>query len=242
MSRRAPASFPLPVRFLPAVLALVFGADGTASATAQPTPPVAGTRTLVLVRHGMYDLDDPADDDTGKGLTEVGREQARLTARRLAAWPARIDALYASAMRRARETAAIVADSLRIEPVIVRDLRECTPPSDRADVNAELPPGEADACRARLDEAFARYFRRSPGADSTEVLICHGNVIRSLVCRALRIDPERWLAMTIANCSLTVIEVRADGSMRLVSFSDVGHLPVALQTYPRARPGPNSMK
>jgi hypothetical protein len=37
--------------------------------------------------------------------------------------------------------------------------------------------------------------------------------------------------MTIANCSLTVIQVKPDGSMRLVSYDDVGHIPPAQQTY-----------
>jgi hypothetical protein len=37
--------------------------------------------------------------------------------------------------------------------------------------------------------------------------------------------------MEIANASLTILAVRPDGTSRLVSFSDVGHLPVARQTW-----------
>jgi hypothetical protein len=37
--------------------------------------------------------------------------------------------------------------------------------------------------------------------------------------------------MNIGNCSLTVIQVNPDGSMRLVSYGDVGHIPPAKQTY-----------
>jgi probable phosphoglycerate mutase len=68
-------------------------------------------------------------------------------------------------------------------------------------------------------------------------------VTRYLVARALGLDPALWLNMTIANCSISVIQVRADGRARLVSFDDVGHLPPAKQTYPpwKTDPGPKPM-
>jgi hypothetical protein len=37
--------------------------------------------------------------------------------------------------------------------------------------------------------------------------------------------------MDIANGSLTVIAVRPDGSVRLVTFSDASHLPISKQTW-----------
>lgn len=195
-----------------------------------------GVRTLVLIRHGLYDQDDPRDPEVGRALTAEGREQARLTGARLAAWPDAIDALHASTMTRARETAAIIADSLPdLALRLTRDLRECTPPTERQDIMADLAPGEADSCRSRLDTAFTRFFRPSPDRDSTEILVCHGNVIRYLVCRTLGLDPLAWLRMGIANCSLTVVQVRADGSTRLLSFADAGHLPARWQGLPGAR-------
>jgi serine/threonine-protein phosphatase PGAM5 len=228
---------------LAAILAVSLAMTRPGPAAAEPPADHRGTRTLVLVRHGLYDNADPRDDDTGKGLTEDGRKQARLTGARLSAWPEPIDALFASTMTRARETAVILAEALpALAPRLTRDLRECTPPTDRADVMAGLGPGEADTCRSRLEAAFARYFRPTAGRDSAEVLVCHGNVIRYFVGRVLGLDPRRWLAMTIANCSLTVVQVRPDGTMRLLSFSDAGHLPVALQTYPAPRPAAETMR
>ena len=228
---------------LAAILAVSLATAWPGSATGEPPADHRGTRTLILVRHGVYDSADPSDDDTGKGLTEDGRKQARLTGARLSVWPQPIGTLYASTMTRARETAAILAEALpALAPRLTRDLRECTPPTDRADIMAGLGPGEADTCRSRLEAAFACYFRPAAGGDSTEVLVCHGNVIRYFVCRVLGLDPVRWLAMTIANCSLTVVQVRPDGTMRLLSFSDAGHLPVALQTYPAPRPAAETMR
>lgn len=216
---------------------VVLAAPSLARAQAAAPPPAgAGVRTLVLVRHGVYDETDARDAEVGKALLPEGREQARLTGARLAAWPQRVDAVHASTMTRARETAEIVAAVLGTRPVPDRELRECTPRSDRLPATWQMEPGDGDTCEARLDAGFARYFRPSPARDSTEVLVCHGNVIRWLVCRALEADPKLWLGMSLANCSLTVIQVRPDGRCKVTAVGDRGHLPVALQTWAMPRP------
>jgi serine/threonine-protein phosphatase PGAM5 len=205
-------------------------------AGAQATPG-RGLRTLILVRHGVYDETDPRDPEIGKALLPEGREQARLTGERLAGWPARIDVLRASTMTRARETAEIIARALPgLTPLPDPDLRECEPPGTHQGTMAGLEPGDADSCAARIDGDFARYFRPSPDRDSTEVLVCHGNVIRWLTCRALGADPKLWLGMSLANCSLTVIQVRPNGTFKITGVGDRGHLPVALQTWAMPRP------
>ncbi|MHB8079680.1 MAG: histidine phosphatase family protein [Candidatus Krumholzibacteriia bacterium] len=211
-------------------------AVATADSAAAPAP---GSRTLYLVRHGLYDQDDPRDEATGQGLVPVGREQARLVGERLAALGVRYDALVTSPLTRARETAAIIAARLPgLVPAIEPDLAECTPPTWRDDVARSLAVGEADGCRDRLERAFGRLCVPSPHGDRHEILVCHGNVIRWLWCRALGVDPAAWLGMTIANCSLTVIQVRPDGSCKLFIFSDIGHLPLALQTWPGGAAAP----
>ena len=206
------------------------------TAVAQPVAG-KGLRTLILVRHGVYDENDARDAEFGKALLPEGREQARITGERLAAWPARIDGLHASTMTRARETAEIIARALPgLTPVPDRNLRECEPPGTHLGTMAGLEPGDADSCAARLDADLARYFRPSPERDSTEVLVCHGNVIRWLTCRALGADPKLWLGMSLANCSLTVIQVRPNGTFKITGVGDRGHLPVALQTWAMPKP------
>jgi serine/threonine-protein phosphatase PGAM5 len=228
-----------------AVGALAHQVDAQPPAAASAVAPAAnaqpaagkGLRTLILIRHGVYDEDDERDAEIGKALLSEGREQARITGARLAAWPARIDVVHASPMTRARETAEIIAGALPGRgPAPDRDLRECTPPTLRADVMADLEPGEADSCAVQLERTFARYFRPSPARDSTEVLVCHGNVIRWLVTRAMGADPKLWLTMSLANCSLTVIEVKPAGGFRITAVGDRGHLPAALQTWSMPRP------
>jgi serine/threonine-protein phosphatase PGAM5 len=218
-----------------ALLAVLLASPALAQ-TAAPSPPGKALRTLILVRHGVYDENDARDPEVGKALLPEGREQARITGERLAAWPQRVDALRASTMTRARETAEIIGAALKLAPVPDRDLRECEPPAYGRRDSAGVPENEKDECAARLDADFARYFRPSPARDSTEVLVCHGNVIRWLVCRALGADPKLWLAMSPANCSLTVIQVRPDGTCKITAFGDRGHLPVPLQTWAMPRP------
>jgi serine/threonine-protein phosphatase PGAM5 len=221
------------------VLALSLATPVAAQGPPAPgqAPPARGLRTLILVRHGVYDETDERDPEIGKALLPDGREQARLTGERLAGWPQRVDVVHASTMTRARETAEIIARALPGVPLLAdRDLRECEPPGNRDASRRGPTPAEADSCAARLDADFARYFRPSPERDSTEALVCHGNVIRWLVCRAMGADPKLWLSMSVANCSLTVIQVRANGTCKITAVGDRGHLPVALQTWAMPRP------
>jgi serine/threonine-protein phosphatase PGAM5 len=213
-------------------------ADATRDATSAPAAALTaatspGARTLYLVRHGLYDESDPRDEAVGRGLIEAGRTQAQLTGARLAALGVPFDTLWTSPLTRARETAAIIAQSLSgPAPQLAPELAECTPTTWREDVAATLAAGEAEACRAQLEQAFARFFVPSPAGDRHELLICHGNVIRWLWCRALGVEPAAWLGMAIANCSLTVIQVKPDGACKLYVFGDAAHLPPELQTYP----------
>lgn len=87
--------------------------------------PVGPPTTLILVRHGVTPLTAQKRFSGGlassnPGLSDEGREQVRLTAQWLAPAGARIDSVIASPVRRTRESAEIVADTLglpvRTEP------------------------------------------------------------------------------------------------------------------------------
>lgn len=213
-------------------------ANAAGDATSVPAAPQTaatspGARTIYLIRHGLYDEDDPRDEAVGKGLTEDGRMQARITGARLAALGVPFDTLWTSPFTRARETADIIAPSLPgLTPRLAPELAECTPTTWRKDVMGALEPGEAEACGAQLEQAFARFFVPSPAGDRHELLVCHGNVIRWLWCRALGVETAAWLGMAIANCSITVIQIKPGGACKLYVFGDAAHLPVELQTYP----------
>ena len=81
------------------------------------------------------------------------------------------------------------------------------------------------------------YARATAGTTTHDVLVCHGNVIRWFVCKALGVDLNQWTRMDIANASLTVITIRSDGTTRLEIFGEVAHLPIAKQTWSGKGPG-----
>jgi len=193
--------------------------------------PAPAARTIVLVRHGNY-VDDPgADPRLGPHLSPLGVAQAHLVGARLAGLPTRFDALFASPLQRARDTAAVIAGDFpgrRFE--VVDDLAECTPPTRRAEVTAHDKPEDLAACRAQLDRTFARFFRPAVGHEETDLLVCHGNVIRYLVTRALGVDTSAWLEMSPGHASITRIRVEADGRFKVISVGDTGHLPPNLLT------------
>lgn len=47
-----------------------------------------------------------------------------------------------------------------------------------------------------------------------EIIVCHANVIRYFLCRALQIPPEAWLRLCTFNCSLTYLTIRPTGTVR----------------------------
>ncbi len=96
----------------------------------------------------------------------------------------------------------------------------------------DMEPGEGEECEANLAAAWERIFVPAVDQNEYDVVVCHGNVIRWFVTQVLEVDPLAWLQMSIANCSLTVVQVRADGSKKLIAFADSGHIPYSMTTYP----------
>ena len=77
---------------------------------------------------------------------------------------------------------------------------------------------------------FTAHFRPAGNVSSTELYVCHGNVIRYLTARALGLDPTAWLSLSVGHASITRIRIAPDGKMQVIAVGDVGHLPPNLQT------------
>ena len=220
------------MRYSGAILACVVGCLGAQIGwSADQIPTDAFVRTVYLVRHGAYDVSSDTDSPDGPGLVPLGIAQARLVGARLRGLPATITMLITSTMTRARETAAVVHESLPSVPTQESNLlRECTPTMHvtvKSDAEAEKAQR---ACQATLDEVFRRYFAPAHDSEEHDVLVCHGNVIRYLVTKALGVDTRSWTGMMVGHASLTVVRIRANGSMAVLSVGDVGHLPANLQS------------
>jgi len=196
----------------------------TSAHAATPAPPTSFVRTIYLIRHGSYVPDPRANPGTGPALTTLGIAQARLVAARMRGMPVHFDSIVSSTMTRAVQTAAELKPMF---PDVAKSatplLVECTPPV-LGELKGESPAQQA-ACKNRLDEAFTKFFTPATGADKNDMLVCHGNVIRYFVTKALGVDTRAWLGMTVAHTSITIIQVRADGSFKVSAVGDAGHVP-----------------
>ena len=192
-----------------------------------PPPPI---HVLYLIRHGMYDYTDPADERIGRHLDSLGRVQAKLVGARLASLPVKADRLVSSNFTRAMETADLIGERMHLAPSRDSLIRECSPTSVNPNFRFDYP-GEGDSSVAQLERAWAKYATKPGDKDSYDVLVCHGNVIRWFACKALGVDTRNWLNMDVGNGSITAIVVRADGMTRLATLSDTGHLPIEAQTW-----------
>jgi serine/threonine-protein phosphatase PGAM5 len=175
-------------------------------------------RTLVLVRHGEFSL-------PSKGLTQLGRNQAARTGRRLRHLPfARI---HCSTMKRAYETALIIAKHHGDRsPLRAHLLRECLP-SMPLDHRKGLPANSTEMIRRgkdQADRAYRRYFRKPAKHDECELLVSHGNVIRYLVGRVLGLGKYGWYQLGTSHCGITVIRISNEGDYILDRYNDTGHL------------------
>jgi broad specificity phosphatase PhoE len=82
------------------------------------------TTRILLIRHGatLLTAEDRFAGSTDVELSDEGRRQARGLAERIASQP--LTAIYASPMKRTRDTASIVATPSKLTPVVDDGLRE----------------------------------------------------------------------------------------------------------------------
>ncbi|XP_040203747.1 serine/threonine-protein phosphatase PGAM5, mitochondrial-like isoform X3 [Rana temporaria] len=186
------------------------------------------TRHIFLIRHSQYRLDGKTDEE--RVLTSLGREQAELTARRLASLGLKYTHIVHSSMTRAKETTEIISkffpgvkksssDLLREGAPIRPDPPVC---HWKPDVEQYYEDG------ARIEAAFRNLIHRADPKqeeDSYEIIVCHANVIRYMVCRALQIPPEAWLRMSLNNGSISYLVIRPTGNVCLRLLGDSGFMP-----------------
>lgn len=169
--------------------------------------------TILLARHGETDW-----NRTGRWqgwadppLNETGRAQARELAEQLRTIP--FDAVYSSDLRRAHETAAIVAEPHRVPVVTEPGLREIDVGSwsgltwseiDEKFPHGRRPDGETrEQHAARVLAAVEAIARDNPG--HRILLVTHGGTMRALHGH-LSDEPIH----PVANCSVLELHFRDD--------------------------------
>ena len=191
--------------------------------------------TVYLARHGESDwnVERRWQGHADRPLTERGREQAARLAERLA--DVELDAIYASDLRRAWETAEAVARSRGIEVVRLPELRE-------VDVGSWCG-FTRDECADLYPDAFARWQAGGSGWDNGEsyedmgerivaeirrlaaehaggaiLVVSHGGPIRAVHAHALGVDitTHRRTGPVEPNARLSAVAVEDGRIARLV--------------------------
>ena len=188
-------------------------------------------KTLILVRHGQY---HKASEVELERLTDLGRKQAKLVGKRLK--EVKIDRIEHSTMPRAIETALLIKKELGYAKLLnsCADLCECVPdfPKELRKKYHFNDVKKLKSDKAQADRAFRKYFTR-PHKNSTEVLVCHGNIIRYLICKALGVDTINWAKFDIQQCGISIVEIdtESDHKFKVLGHNDIGHIPYPQRTY-----------
>ncbi|MEO3755571.1 histidine phosphatase family protein [Streptomyces sp. B6B3] len=194
------------------------------------------TTLLYLVRHGqtVWHRENRYAGVSDVALTEVGRAQAE----RLAAWVAdtRIDAVWVSPLRRARETAAPAAAVLRLPLRVADDLAEVDFGEAEGRTLAELPEAQAAAFRAdpvggafpgaenpaaaaaRGAAAVRRIARRHDAGQA--LVVAHNTLLRLTLCELLGIPLSRYRTVfpQLANGAVTELRL-TDEQASLIRYN-----------------------
>lgn len=203
---------------------------------------------LLLIRHGesSANAEGRLQGRLDFSLSERGRRESERLADRLAQLS--IAALYASPLRRARETADIAAQGLRLEIFARDDLMErdvgAMTGLTREEIIAQFPQyararidvREVEIDGFELDEPFAHrvagvmaeIIRGHP--NETVAVVTHGGVIGSYLRQSFAMPLSRRGPFAIDNASITTFEV-ADGEstgprarVQVIGLNDTCHL------------------
>jgi serine/threonine-protein phosphatase PGAM5 len=191
-------------------------------------------RIIFLVRHGQYTATTPEHEEPDGRLTDFGKEQAALTAKRLQSYP--ISIIHHSTLERATETAVIIARNfpgvtLKPSPL----LRECIPsiPQGFEEHFSHIPAAAITQGKANAHQAYASYISHPPDSDGDqyELIISHGNLISFFITHTLKAPLDSWLLTDVQHGGICEIISSNQGRLRVIRQNDVGHLPIHLQTF-----------
>jgi probable phosphoglycerate mutase len=186
---------------------------------------------LYIIRHGQsyVNLKDWPNGNTDEGLTELGKAQAERLGEWLPTHITTLDAVYASTMKRARETVAAIVGAYNVEVQFDDRLREIG--NNRLDhspwPNDALPQDYADYWSSErpfaptiLNEALAEsymHFRTRVGIfveDLTDrhrgqnvAVVAHGGVVEAIFDHVFNIGPWRRCEVWDHNTAITYFEL-----------------------------------
>jgi broad specificity phosphatase PhoE len=199
---------------------------------------------IVLVRHGQtaWNREVRFRGRADLALDDFGLKQAEVTGRYvLKRWP--VDAVYASPMRRAMQTATAIAmaHGLTAQPFeglldidfgawqghSPQEVAERYPDLLQAWWEApntvHIPEGESlDEVRDRVVAGTRHVVERHRG--ETVALVGHTVVNRVLLCAVLGLGNEHFWRLQQETCAVNVFEISEQGAYTMVLLNDTCHL------------------
>jgi broad specificity phosphatase PhoE len=214
------------------------------------------TTRILLVRHGDTEA-SKGDRFTGAQdipISKDGRVHASELATRLARYP--IDAIFASNMQRAMETAGFIARVHGIDVTPVPDLREMDHGAwdgktrdeiiqqygaaqvaeyDRDPYRFAPTGGESgESVLQRAAPAFQKLVREHP--NQTLLVVAHKTTNRLLICKFIGLDPSRYRD-TLAQrpACLNVLNFPNENQAELLLLNEISHYAMSdSSSYPYA--------
>ncbi|MCE2734868.1 MAG: MSMEG_4193 family putative phosphomutase [Ilumatobacteraceae bacterium] len=211
-----------------------------ATAKKKQAPP--SSTLILLVRHGQTPTTGKILPGRAAGLhlADAGVQQAHRVAERIAELP-RIDAIYASPLERARETAAPIAKALKQRVKIDKGLLECDfgdwtgaelgklmkkpewSTVQKAPSTFRFPNGESfTEMQTRMVTALDRIRAAHPGG--TVVCVSHADPIKAAVAHAMGTHLDLFQRIVIGTCSVSAVAYSPHGPIVLTVNSTGGSL------------------
>lgn len=211
-----------------------------ATAKKKQAPP--SSTLILLVRHGQTPTTGKILPGRAAGLhlADAGVQQAHRVAERIAELP-RIDAIYASPLERARETAAPIAKALKQRVKIDKGLLECDfgdwtgaelgklmkkpewSTVQKAPSTFRFPNGESfTEMQTRMVSALDRIRAAHPGG--TVVCVSHADPIKAAVAHAMGTHLDLFQRIVIGTCSVSAVAYSPHGPIVLTVNSTGGSL------------------
>ncbi len=191
---------------------------------------------ILLIRHCHPDYNlEKITGDHNMPLSKKGLKQRHYLTERLL--KSKINIIFSSDLKRARETAEDFASRVRKKPIINIRLNEynwvhwykmkyfnMTDKERKKRLKKhKILDQELDKMQTSARRTIAEIYRQSKG--KKVAVFCHGNFIKSLLTGILNADIIGFLSMEIFQSSISKLIVDRDGYIKIVYINNVSHLP-----------------
>ncbi len=199
-------------------------------------------KKIYLLRHGQSEGNNTGiiQGTVDTKLTEKGKEQARLSAKRLK--DAKIDKIYCSELSRAKDTADIIGQELGVEVEAVPEFYELSfgiwEGMDFEEVKSQHKEDfelwkksphlfkkdgfeGIEAGKERMLRGFER-IKKEDGVENI-LIVSHGSSIKSLIIGLLDAESSLYRHLVMANAGLSLLEI-GDYNTVIRYYNDFSHL------------------